>query len=86
MFDVHLWDLVPWVGGDLGFVGHLIGWALTANYWVACQPPLRMRNIRTQRLCCNKSFASVWAFWSTLDPCLDPQNHIFLTFPMNVHP
>ena len=51
MFDVHLLDLVPWVGGEVGHVRQLIGWAVTANHAVAFQPPLRTRDMPTQRVC-----------------------------------
>ena len=86
MFDVHLLDLVPWVGGELGYVGQLIGWAVTANHWVAFQPPSRTRDMRTQRILCAKSSAFLWAFWSNLDFCLTPRNVIFMTFSMKIHP
>ena len=50
MFDEHLLHLVPWVGGELGYVGQLIGCAVTANHWVAFQPPSRTRDMRMQRV------------------------------------
>ena len=73
MFDVHLLDLVPWVGGELGYVRQLIGWAVT-------------RDMRTQRILCARSSAFLWAFWSNLDFCLTPRNVIFMTFSMKIHP
>ena len=86
MFDVHLLDTVPWVCGELGYVGQLIGWAVIANHWVAFQPPLRNCDMHTQRVPCDRSFAIIRAFWSNFDFCLTPQNVIFMTFAMKIHP
>ena len=72
MFDVHLLDLLPWVGGELGYVRQLIGWAVTANHWVGFQPPLRTHDMRTKRIFCARISAFLWAFWSNLDICLTP--------------
>ena len=57
MFDVHLLDFVPWVGGESGYVEQLIGWAVTANHWVAFQPMSGTRNMRTQQRLYNRSSA-----------------------------
>ena len=86
MFDVHLLDLVPWVGGELGYVRQSIGSAVTANHWVAFQQPSRTRDMRLQRISCARSLAFFWAFWSNLNFCSTPQNVIFMTFSMKIHP
>ena len=80
------WIRCPLVGGKLGYVGQLIGRAVFANHWVAFQPLLRTRNMQTQRVPCNRSFAIIRSFWSYFDFCLTSQNVILMTFAMKIHP
>ena len=70
MFDVHLLDLLPWVGGELGYVRQLIGWAVTANHSVTFQPRLRTRDMRTrQKLRISLGFLEPLRLWFNSPKC-----------------